>query len=58
MSDVIMYLSFCVVGYVIGVPLRKIKDKLGWVGTAQSASVHFTRSCYNRCHRAFIFIRI
>ena len=39
MSDVIMYLSFCVVGYVIGIPLRKVKDKLGWVGTAQSASV-------------------
>ena len=34
-----MYLSFCVVGYVIGIPLRKVKDKLGWVGTAQSASV-------------------
>ena len=28
MSDVIMYLSFCVAGYVIGVPLRKVKDKL------------------------------
>ena len=39
MTDVIMYLSFCVVGYVIGIPLRKVKDKLGWVGTAQSASV-------------------
>ena len=39
MSDVIMYLSFCVVGYVIGIPLRKVKDKLGWIGTAQSASV-------------------
>ncbi len=39
MSDVIMYLSFCVVGYVIGIPLRKIKDRLAWVGTAQSASV-------------------
>ena len=39
MSDVIMYLSFCVVGYVMGIPLRKVKDKLGWVGTAQSASV-------------------
>ena len=34
-----MYLSFCVVGYVIGIPLRKVKNKLGWVGTAQSASV-------------------
>ena len=34
-----MYLSFCVVGYLIGIPLRKVKDKLGWVGTAQSASV-------------------
>ncbi len=39
MTDVIMYLSFCVIGYVLGVPLRKVKDKLGWVGTAQSASV-------------------
>ncbi|MBR5128854.1 MAG: lysine exporter LysO family protein [Firmicutes bacterium] len=39
MSDVIMYLSFCVVGYVLGIPLRKVKNKLGWVGTAQSASV-------------------
>ncbi len=39
MSDVIMYLSFCVIGYVLGIPLRKIKDKLKWVGTAQSASV-------------------
>lgn len=39
MTDVIMYLSFCVVGYIIGIPLRKVKDKLGWVGTAQSASV-------------------
>ena len=34
-----MYLSFCVVGYVLGIPLRKVKNKLGWVGTAQSASV-------------------
>ena len=39
MTDVIMYLSFCVVGYVLGIPLRKVKNKLGWVGTAQSASV-------------------
>ena len=39
MSDVIMYLSFCVVGYILGIPLRKVKNKLGWVGTAQSASV-------------------
>ena len=39
MTDVIMYLSFCVVGYVLGIPLRKVKDKLKWVGTAQSASV-------------------
>lgn len=39
MTDVIMYLSFCVIGYVIGIPLRKIKDKLHWVGTAQSAAV-------------------
>lgn len=39
MTDVIMYLSFCVIGYVIGIPLRKIKDKLHWVGTAQSVSV-------------------
>lgn len=39
MADVIMYLSFCVIGYVIGIPLRKIKDKLHWVGMAQSAAV-------------------
>lgn len=39
MTDVIMYLSFCVIGYVIGIPLRKIKDKLHWVGMAQSAAV-------------------
>ncbi len=39
MSDVIMYLSFCVIGYVLGIPLRKVKNKLNWVGTAQSISV-------------------
>lgn len=39
MTDIAMYLGFCIVGYIIGIPLRKVKDKLGWVGAAQSLSV-------------------
>lgn len=39
MSDIVMYLGFCVVGYILGIPLRKFKENLGWVGAAQSISV-------------------
>ena len=39
MTDIFMYLGFCAIGYALGVPLRKAKDKLKWIGTAQSISV-------------------
>ena len=39
MIDIFMYVGFCVIGYALGVPLRKAKEKIKWIGTAQSISV-------------------
>lgn len=36
MSDVIMYLGTCVAGYIVALPLRKIKDRLSCIGTLQT----------------------
>lgn len=39
MSDIALYLGICMAGYVAAIPLRKVKDKLKWIGMAQTLSV-------------------
>ena len=39
MSDIALYLGICMAGYVAAIPLRKVKDKLKWIGLAQTLSV-------------------
>lgn len=39
MTDVILYLGTCLVGYFCGRPLKKYEDKLGWSGKVQSLSL-------------------
>ena len=41
MSSALLYLAICVLGYIIAIPLRKHKDRLGWFGKAQTVSVLF-----------------
>ncbi len=39
MADIALYLGICMAGYIAAIPLRKAKDKLKWVGMAQTISV-------------------
>lgn len=39
MSSAIIYPCICLVCYLIAIPLRKYKEKLGWFGKAQTISV-------------------
>ncbi len=39
MFDIVLYLGMCVIGYVIAIPLRKHKEKLSWIGMAQTVAV-------------------
>ena len=39
MSDIALYLGICMAGYVAAIPLRKVKDRLKWIGLAQTLSV-------------------
>ncbi len=39
MQSIILYLGLCVLGYFVGIPLRKYSGKLHWISPAQSATV-------------------
>ena len=39
MSDIALYLGICMAGYIAAIPLRKSKDKLNWIGMAQTITV-------------------
>jgi len=39
MTDIALYLGICMAGYIVAIPLRKAKDKLKWLGMAQTISV-------------------
>ncbi len=39
MSDIALYLGICMAGYIAAIPLRKAKDKLKWIGLAQTITV-------------------
>lgn len=39
MSSIILYLGLCFLGYLLGIPLRKYKNKMPWIGPIQSLAV-------------------
>lgn len=39
MGDLILYLAFATVGYIIGIKANRIKEKFKWTGTAQTVAI-------------------